>query len=157
MGGGRKSKGGAAPPATPAKKMCLGPAALPAASSSVATPGGSSTTGCPSFGLHHTRALAILSPTAHPSHFLVNTDHWAEVEAAWQLIVDHPQFSGIMSEMPLPIGETGIIAFNAVDFRTSMSNGKPYTCGANAFWASPFFTTSPGVPINRHDVHALAF
>jgi hypothetical protein len=108
------------------------------------------------FGHHQARALAILAPTAHPSQFFVNASHWAEVETAWQLIVDHPVFSGIMSEMPLPIDQTGIVAFNAVDFNKSMSNGKPYTCGANAFWASPFFTTSPGVPINRHGVHALA-
>lgn len=110
-----------------------------------------------SFGLHQARALSIMAPTSHPSHFFVNATHWAEVEAAWQLIVDHPVFSGIMSEMPLPIGETGINTFNVVDFKTAMTGGKPYTCGANAFWASPFFTTSPGVPINRHGVHNLAF
>jgi hypothetical protein len=50
-----------------------------------------------------------------------------------------------------------INAFNVADFKTSMAGGNPYTCGANAFWASPFYTTSPGVPINRTGVHALAF
>ena len=107
---------------------------------------------CPSFGPNQAHALAIVAPTAHPSPFLVNASHWAEVEAAWQSIVDHPVFTGIMSEIPLGIRETGINPFSPTDFKVSMVNGKAYTCGANAFWASPFFTTSPGVPINRHGV-----
>ena len=146
MMGGRKSTGGAAPPITPAKKMRLGLAASPASSSDT-TPGIPSTAGCPSSG--------IMTPDTDPSHFLVNTKHWAGIEAAWQLIVSHPVFSGIVAELPLPIGHAGIVAFNPVDFSTSMSNGVPYTCGANAFWASPFFTASPGVPINHRSVHAL--
>ena len=155
MGGTRKSKGAGAPPVTPAKRVCLSVAPSPASSSFAVSPGGQSSVGA--FGPQQAHSLAIMTPTAHPSHFLVNAGHLADVEAAWQSIVDHPVFNGIVTECPLSLGQTGIAPFSVSDFLVSMSGGKPYTCGANAFWASPFFTTSPGVPINRHDVPSLVF
>ena len=124
-GGGRKAKDGPAPPVTPAKRMCLAPGSSPVASS----PGGPSGAGSMSFGPHQARALSIMAPTAHPSHFFVNATHWAEVEAAWQLIVDHPVFSGIMSEMPLPINETGTNAFTVADFKRRWPAAIPTPVG----------------------------
>ena len=50
------------------------------------------------FGTNQGAALSILTPTAHPSQFLVNAEHWAAVEKAWQAIIDHEVFCGIVTE-----------------------------------------------------------
>ena len=78
-------------PAKAVAKPKLAPATAPAAT------GGA--TGA-AFGTHQGAALSIMSPTAHPSQFLVNAQHWADVEKAWQAIVDHQVFCGIITEVP---------------------------------------------------------
>ena len=135
-------------PAKAVAKPKLAPATAPAAATGGATGA--------AFGTHQGAALSIMSPTAHPSQFLVNAQHWADVEKAWQSIVDHPVFCGIVTEVPLGLEDAGIAPFSPVDFQQSTAGTSSYTCGANAFWASPFFTTTPGVPINRAGVAAPA-
>lgn len=89
------------------------------------------------------------------SQSLVNANHWTAVETAWQTIIQHPVFTGIVSEMPLSIAESGIPPFNAGDFKSAIKGTGSYTAGGNAFWCSPFFTTTPGVPVNAHGVRYL--
>jgi hypothetical protein len=43
----------------------------------------------------------------------------------------------------------GMAGFNAQQFTESMDKHGRYTCGGNLFWADPFYTSTPGVPINR--------
>ena len=135
-----------------AKKAVAKPKLAPATAPAAATGGA---TGA-AFGTHQGAALSIMSPTAHPSQFLVNAQHWADVEKAWQAIVDHQVFCGIITEVPLGLEDAGIAPFSPVDFQQSTAGTSSYTCGANAFWASPFFATTPGVPINRAGVAAPA-
>ena len=109
------------------------------------------------FGKHQADALKILAPTANPAHFLVNAPHWANVERAYARICDHDVFRGITTEMPLGLQESGITPFSIADYQLSIVNGgrQSYTCGANALWASPLYTTTPGVPINRQGARLL--
>ena len=150
--GARKAKGVSAF-VTPAKKPRVGESAASPAGSVAPSPVGQAP-GL-SFGRNQAAALSVLAPTAHPSQFFVNASHWSEVEVAMQLILDHPVFNGITQEVPLPFDQSGITPFSTTDFDVAMSAGMTYTCGANAFWASVFFMTSPGVPINRNGVRAL--
>ena len=97
-----------------------------------------------------------MCPSAHPSQYCINAAHWAAVDAAWQKILDHPVFDGITSELPLDLGQSSVSPFKVADFNTAIQGVGTYTAGANAFWCSPFFSTTPGVPINRHGVQRLA-
>ena len=112
-----------------------------------------------SFGTHQGKALAELlkGQTCHPSMFLVNAAHWQNVERAYQTIIEHPVFNGIAGELPLALGSSSVAPFKVSDFRAAV-NGPTgcYTCGANAMWQSPFFTTTPGVPINTRSVRPLS-
>ncbi len=117
-------------PAKAVAKPKLAPATAPAAVTGGATGA--------AFGTHQGAALSIMSPTAHPSQFLVNAQHWADVEKAWQSIVDHPVFCGIGTEVTLGLEDAGIAPFSPVDFQQSTAGTSSYTCGANAFWASLF-------------------
>jgi hypothetical protein len=97
-------------------------------------------------------------PTTSPSGFLVNAAHWAAVEAAWAKIQEHDVFTGICAENPLGLEVSGVNPFSADDCRLILTKpSATYTCGFNAFWANPFFTTTPGVPINRAGVCGCVF
>jgi hypothetical protein len=94
-----------------------------------------------------------------PSSFLDNNNpHWEAINAAWAKITNHEVFTGICAENPLGLAESGITPFSSDDCRTVLATPlASYTCGFNAFWASPFFTTTPGVPINRAGVCSCLF
>lgn len=67
--------------------------------------------------------------------------------------IRHPQFTGIANDMPLKISQKSHIApFNAIDYKIAIEENGMYTCGINLFWANPFFSACPGVPINRAGV-----
>jgi len=97
----------------------------------------------------------VLPASANPSHFLVNAGHWSAVERAWKTITTHQVFQGIVNEMPLSLGESSIPPFSASDFQKAIDGTGTYTAGGNAMWCSPFFTTTPGVPINTHGAGRL--
>ena len=120
---------------------------LPVARSALSTGAGSM-----NFGPNQEKDLAVMNPTARPSQYLVNADHWARIETAWQTIMNHPVFTGITNEMPLQLGESSIQPFKVDDCEVALKGTGTYTAGMNAFWCSPFFTTTPGVPINKNGV-----
>ena len=96
---------------------------------------------------------AATSTSTAPSQLMVNASHLATVQQAWERINQHPVFVGISQEMPLPLGQSAIVPYNATDFAAAMNNPNgAHTCGGNAFWASPLFSSSPGVPINKNGV-----
>jgi hypothetical protein len=97
----------------------------------------------------------VLPASANPSQFLVNAGHWSAVERAWKTITTHQVFQGIVNEMPLSLGESSIPPFSASDFQKAIDGTGTYTAGGNAMWCSPFFTTTPGVPINTHGAGRL--
>jgi len=67
----------------------------------------------------------------------------------------HPQFTGIANDLPLKISQMSHIApFDAADYQIAIRDKGVYTCGANLFWANPFYTACTGVPVNRAGVCA---
>ena len=121
-------------PAEAVAKPTLAP--LPALEPAVAP---AAADGAPAVGTHQgAAALSIMLPTADPSQSFVNAEHWADVEKAWQAIIDHEVLCGMITEGPLGLEDAGIATFSPADFQQSTVGTSSYTCGANAFWAFPF-------------------
>lgn len=79
---------------------------------------------------------------------LVNAAHLAQVQQAMDQVLAHPSFAGVVSEDPLPLGQSSIAPFAKADYDLGMLQGK-YACGFNLFKLSLTFSACPGVPINR--------
>ena len=75
---------------------------------------------------------------------------------AWEVVCNHSVFKGILSDLPLGLADAGINPYSTDDMRMVFAAGRCYTCGCNAFWASPFYSTAPGVPVNRQAVRCLS-
>lgn len=116
------------PPETPAKRTSL--ASQSGRSPSVSTAAGST--------------LA-----ADHGTFKLNAAYLADLDVAWQKVNTHPVFQGLPKLQTSPIGMQGL---DIDQFNHDMSAHDTYTCGGNLFWADPFFTGTPGVPINRRGV-----
>lgn len=84
----------------------------------------------------------------------INALHYAEVQSAMDVILAHPTFTGIMSEGPLPLGESSIAPFSKAEFELSIGSGK-YNCGYNMFQLSLLYTPGKGVPVNRRGARSL--
>ena len=96
-----------------------------------------------------TSASASASLSADHGTFKVNASYLAELDVAWQKINNHPVFQGLPRLQTAPMGMTG---FDIRQFTESIDRHGNYTCGGNLFWADPFYTGTPGVPINRRGV-----
>jgi hypothetical protein len=94
-----------------------------------------------------TSASASAAMSADHGTFKLNASYLACLDVAWQKINNHPVFQGIPRLQTAPMTMTG---FDVQQFTTSMGEHGCYTCGGNLFWANPFYTGTPGVPINRH-------
>ena len=81
--------------------------------------------------------------------FKLNASYLADLDIAWQKVNQHPMFQGIPRLRVPPIGMS---AFDLQEFTASIDTHGIYTCGGNVFWADPFYTGTPGVPINRRGV-----
>ena len=68
-----------------------------------------------------------MTSTVTPSRFLVTACHWADVETAWQLIVNHPFINVIKHTVPLLIGHACIVPFCVSDFTVLTSGGASPT------------------------------
>ena len=80
----------------------------------------------------------------------LNVDHYAEVSAAWERIMAHDAFRGIVGESPLSSKSGGLC--QPVDYDVmarKMEASEDYLAGINAAWVSWSWTVTPGVPINR--------
>ena len=125
----------------------------PSKAAASAPSGGGSSNSRPtdgSLGRRHAEVLEAFGGVISPNQFLVNASHWADVEAALQKVITHDVFAGITTEVPLGLESSGVNPFSIDDCRRVLNKSlDSYTCGFNAFWASPFYTTTPGVPINR--------
>lgn len=141
-------------------------------SSTRGSPGGSAPPGSPSGrGIDENKgwqdavvAFQKLSPegsaaAAGPS--TANQQHYAQVHMAWQEIVSHPIFAGIIQEKPLALSEGASTApFSQTDFDAKQSAAPPakkdYEAGANVFWINLYWSAAPLVPINRAAVASSA-
>jgi hypothetical protein len=77
----------------------------------------------------------------------------ADLDTAWQKVNDHPVFHDLPRLQTQPMGMAG---FDIRQFTESMATHGSYTCGGNLFWADPFYTSTPGVPINRRGAPLLS-
>ena len=84
--------------------------------------------------------------------FKLNASYLADLDVAWQTIINHPVFQGITRLETPPVGMTG---FDNQQFTRSIDDHNTCTCGGNVFWADPFYTGTPGVPINRRGARRL--
>lgn len=92
----------------------------------------------------HLLMLRHLTMMPRVAHCTNNIERWR-----------HPMFTGIANDLPLKISQMSHIApFDETDYQMSIRDKGIYICGANLFWANPFFTACPGVPINRQGVRA---
>ena len=90
-----------------------------------------------------------------------NQQHYAQVHTAWQTVVSHPIFAGIVQEKPLTLSEGASMApFSQTDFDAKLSAEPParrdYEAGANVFWINLYWSAAPMVPINRAAVASSA-
>lgn len=124
------------------------------------------------WGAPRQKAMEKLCPTLGPGSFMVNADHWVEIEDAWDIIQRHHLFNGIQMLDALDIVKkkssvaqssaaavdgSHIHPFHEQSYVDAMGSRGLYTCGCNLLWASPFYTPLPGVPINRRGAPGSAY
>ena len=100
-------------------------------------------------------AYLKMTPEGSPGPSPVNMEHFGELHQAWQELMGHAVFAGIVQEKPLTLSEGAATSpFSQSEFEEKQ-NAKPpatntYEAGGNVFWLNLYWGAAPAVPINRN-------
>jgi len=108
-----------------------------------------------------TESVRKLYQVPDSSQFAINEKHLTTVDSDMAVLLMHPDFTTITTDMPLniktkkaPKSELGshIAPFDAKQFVQALFSRGFYTCGGNVLWGNPFFSVTPHVPINTRGI-----
>ncbi len=87
-----------------------------------------------------------------------NTEYYAELQSALEVIDAHPTFKDLHKKPPLAIVAkeiTGVQApFSATEAETALQQKGLYRCAGNLFWQNMFNSPTPQVPLRMERVKA---